>query len=220
MAAALPGTAVSPPPRPDAAACRSILVADLGAAQRIRADLRTDGVPATDDAVAAAAADATADIGTLGIPLRASEVTALRASGMAIDPSTPLLYWVQAGEPERFGGVWIDPPASGHLRVAILASDPNAATLARCLDAGLTVGYVAAATSLADLNRRNERIAADMGSLKAAGIQIQSVGLAVRNSMMVIVVGVTGVTDAIRAELMRRYGDQIVVEEQGPIAPA
>jgi hypothetical protein len=42
----------------------------------------------------------------------------------------------------------------------------------------------------------------------------------VRGSTMVVVVGVTGLTDAIRAELVGRYGNTIVVGEQGPIAPA
>ena len=34
---------------------------------------------------------------------------------------------------------------------------------------------------------------------------------------MVVVVGVTEVTDQIRAALVARYGDAIVVEEQAPI---
>ena len=139
---------------------------------------------------------------------------------MALDPSTPILYWVQVGEPGRFGGIWIEPPGSGRLVVAILDGDPAAATVARCLDAGLEVAYVAATRSLADLNALNARISADMGELRSGGMLIQSVGLSVRRSSMVVVVGVTGLTDAIRAELVGRYGDTIVVEEQAPIAPA
>ena len=215
-----PGEAVSPPPKPNGEACRDLLVTDVGAASRIRADLRTEGVPATDAAVAAAAADPTADTATLGIPLTAGELVALRASGMALDRSTPILYWVQVGERGRFGGVWIDPPGSGRLIVAILGGDRAAATLARCLEPGPDVAYVAATRSLADLNALNARISADMDGLRAGGVQIQSVGLTVRGSTMVVVVGVTGLTDAIRAELASRYGDTIVVEEQAPIAPA
>jgi hypothetical protein len=215
-----PGAAVSPPPRPDAAACRDLLVADVGAAKRIRAELHVEGVPATDAAVSAAAADPSADTATLGIPLTASELTALRASGNYLDRSTLVLYWVQVGEPGRFGGVWIDPPGSGRLVVAILDGDPAAATLARCLEPGSDVAYVAATTSLEDLNALNARISSDMGELRSGGVQIQSVGLTVRGSTMVVVVGVTGLTDAIRADLVGRYGDTIVVEEQAPIAPA
>ena len=215
-----PGAAVSPPPKPDGASCRDLLVADTGAAKRVRADLRTEGVPATDAAVTAAAADPNADLATLGIPLAASELTALRASGIALDRSTPILYLIQVGEPGRFGGVWMDPPGSGRLVVAILDSDPAAVTLARCLDAGVDVAFVAATRSLADINALNARISADMGELRSGGVLIQSVGISVRGSTMVVVVGVTGLTDAIRADLVRRYGDTIVVEEQGPAAPA
>ena len=215
-----PGEAVSPPPRPDGAACRDLLVADVGAAKRIRAELRVEAVPATDAAVSAAAADPSADTAALGIPLTAGELTALRASGNYLDRSTPILYWVQAGEPGRFGGVWIDPPGSGRLVVAILDGDPAAATLARCLDGGADVAYVAATRSLADTDALNARISADMGGLRASGVRIQSVGIGVTNSTMVVVVGVTGLTDAIRADLVGRYGDTIVVEEQAPIAPA
>jgi hypothetical protein len=215
-----PGEVVSPPPRPDGKACRDLLVADVGAAKRVRADLRIEGVPATDAAVTSAAADPTADTATLGIPLAASELTALRASGSYLDRSTPILYWVQVGEPGRFGGVWIDPPGSGRLVVAILDIDPEAATLARCLDAGADVAFVAATRSLADISALNARIAAYMGELRSGGVLIQSTGLGVRGAMMVVVVGVTGLTDAIRAELVGRYGTTIVVEEQGPISPA
>ena len=215
-----PGEAVSPPPRQDGAACRDLIVADVGAAKRIRAELRVEGVPATDAAVAAAAADPSADTAALGIPLTAGELSALHASGNYLDRSTPILYWVQAGEPGRFGGVWIDPPGSGRLVVAILDGDPAAATLARCLDGGADVAYVAATRSLADTDALNARISADMGGLRASGVRIQSVGIGVTNSTMVVVVGVTGLTDAIRADLVGRYGDTIVVEEQAPIAPA
>lgn len=215
-----PGEGVSPPPRPDGAACRNLLVADVDAAKRVRADLRIEDVSATDAAVTAAAADPIADIATLGIPLTTSELTALRASGIALDRSTPILYWVQVGEPGRFGGVWMDPPGSGRLVVAILDSDPVAATLARCLDVGADVAYVAATRSLTDLNALNARISADMAELRSGGVLIQSVGIGVSGSTMVVVVGVTGLTDAIRAELVGRYGNTIVVEEQGPITPA
>jgi hypothetical protein len=126
----------------------------------------------------AAAADPTADTATVGIPLTAGELTALRASGIALDRSAPIRYWVQVGEPGRFGGVWMDPPGSGRLVVAIPDSDPAAATLARCLDAGADVPHVAATRSLADLNALNARISADMGSLRSGGVLIQSVGWA------------------------------------------
>jgi hypothetical protein len=36
---------------------------------------------------------------------------------------------------------------------------------------------------------------------------------------MVVYVGITELTDAIRTELIARHGDSIVVEEQPPITP-
>lgn len=195
-------------------------MADTGAALRIRTELRTDGVPATNDAVAAAAADPTADISALGIPLRTSELAALRASGMALDPATPIAYWVQAGETGRFGGLWIDPPGSGREVVAILSSDPGAMTLARCLEPDARTSYVAATTSLADLKALQDRISSEIGASGPGGAKVQSVGLTVRHSTMVVVVGVTGLTDEMRSQLTAKYGDGIVVEEQAPAVPA
>jgi hypothetical protein len=37
---------------------------------------------------------------------------------------------------------------------------------------------------------------------------------------MVVIVGVTGLTDEIRARLVARDGDTIAIEEQAPITPA
>ena len=65
------------------------------------------------------------------------------------------------------------PPGSGRLVVAILDTDPAAATLARCLEPGQDVAYVAATRSLADTNALNARISADMGELRSGGVQIQ-----------------------------------------------
>jgi hypothetical protein len=39
-------------------------------------------------------------------------------------------------------------------------------------------------------------------------------------SAMIVIVGVTGLTEAIRTELIGRYGDTIVVEEQASASPA
>jgi hypothetical protein len=103
--------------------------------------------------------------------------------------------------------------------VAILNSDHGALALARCLDDGVDVRYVAATRSVADELALDARIGADMSELRSSGIAIQSVGIGVRASVTVVIVGVTGATDAIRARLIARYGASIVVEEQGPITP-
>jgi hypothetical protein len=214
------GQPLDPGLRPSAETCRQQLTADVGAAKRLRAELRTADIPATDAAVTAAANDIAADITALGIPLSRAELTALHASGIFIDRASPVLFWVQAGEPQRFGGIWIDPPGSARYVVGILNSDPTALALARCLDAGIDVRYVTAARSVADDNALVARISADMGVLQSSGVHIVSVGIGVRASAMIVIVGVTGLTEAIRTELIGRYGDTIVVEEQASASPA
>ena len=211
------GEPLSPGVRPTAAECRQHLTADTGAAKLIRSELAIDGLPSTDIAILAAAADPGADIATLGIPITVGELEALRASGTFVDRSSPLRFWVQGGASERFGGIWIDPPGSGRFVVGILDTDPSALALARCLDTGLDVRYVAARSSLADDNALQARISADLSQLKSSGIKVVSVGIGVRAAATVVVIGVTGVTDEIRANLVARYGDTIVVEEQSPI---
>jgi hypothetical protein len=214
------GEPLEPGLRPSAEICRQQLTADVGAAKRLRAELRTAGIPSTDAAVKAAANDPGADITALGIPFSGAELTALHASGIFIDRASPLLFWVQTGEPQRFGGVWMDPPGSGRYVVGILSSDPTALALARCLDAGIDVRYVTAARSVADDNALVARISADMGALQSSGVHISSVGIGMRASVMIVIVGVTGLTEAIRTELVGRYGDAIVVEEQASASPA
>lgn len=214
------GEPLDPGLRPSAEACRQQLTADVGAAKRLRSELRTADIPSTDAAVKAAANDTGADITALGIPLTRAELTALQASGIFIDRASPLLFWVQTGEPQRFGGIWVDPPGSARYVVGILNSDPTALALARCLDAGIDVRYVTAARSVADDNALVARISADMGALQSSGVHIVSVGIGVRASVMIVIVGVTGLTEAIRTELIGRYGDAIVVEEQASASPA
>jgi hypothetical protein len=170
--------------------------------------------------VKAAANDTGADIAALGIPLSGAELTALHASGIFIDRTSPLLFWVQTGEPQRFGGIWIDPPGSARYVVGILNTDPTALALARCLDAGIDVRYVTAARSVADDNALVARISADMGVLQSSGVHIVSIGIGVQASVMIVIVGVTGLTETIRTELVGRYGDSIVVEEQASASPA
>ncbi len=215
-----PGEPIGPGVRPNAVACRQVLTADLGAAKRLRAELGVEQIPGTDVAVLAASVDPRSDVSALGIPLTPAELVALHESGIYIDRASPLTLWVQAAEPGRFGGIWIDPPGSGRYVVGILDTDPTALALARCFDAGLDVRYVAARASLADENALLARILADFEELSSSGIKIVGVGVGVRAAEMVVIVGVTGVTDEIRAGLVARYGDAIVVEEQGPITPA
>jgi hypothetical protein len=213
-----PGEPLVAGPSQSAAACRQELTADVAAAKRIRSDLRVPGIDSSDTAIGAAANDPAADVSMVGIPLTHPELAALHASGLSLG-GNPLSEWVEVGEPARFGGIWIDPPGSDRYVVSILASDPGAMGLAQCLGTGVDLRFVAADTSGADLKALVDRIGGDLDQLRSNGISIASAGIGVRKSVMVVIVGVTGLTDVIRAKLVAQYGSNIVIEEQAPAQP-
>jgi hypothetical protein len=214
-----PGDPLTASAAPSRASCRQELTADVAAAKRIRVDLRVPGIDSSDMAIAAAASDPAADLSTVGIPLTHTEIAALKASGLSLG-GNPLSEWAQVGEPTRFGGIWIDPPGSNRYVVSILSRDPGAMGLAQCIGTGVDVRFVAAGTSVADLTALVDRIARDADEMRSNGISIAGAGIGVRNSVMVVIVGVTGLTDAIRTMLFSRYGSHIVIEEQAPAQPA
>lgn len=166
--------------------------------------------------MSAAATDPAADVTTLGIPLLPAELVALRASGNYLDASSPVALLTQSAETGRFGGSWIEPPGSKRYVVGILNSDPAAIQLIQCASSGVDVPYVAADQSRAALNALVHRIGADLLTLQANGIPIVSVGIGVRADVTVVVVGVHGLTDQIRAKLVEWYGPAIVTEEDQP----
>lgn len=209
------GVAIVPGPRPSADECARIIRADLAAAKRIRADLRIDDVPSDDGAVQAAAADPGADLSTLGIPLLARETNAIGKSGIGLDDHSSLAYLVHVGAPERFGGIWIDPPGTDRWVVAVVGPDPAAVARARCVE-GPNTNYVTARMSLEAGLAIQDRITADWQALAAQGIKLATTSY--DETKGIVVVGVTGLTEDIRRRLMEKYGD-IVVEEQGPIVP-
>ncbi len=209
------GVPIDPGPRPSADECGRMIRADLAAAKRIRADLRLDGVPSDDGAVQAAASDPGADLSTLGIPLQASEVNAIGKSGIGLDEHSSLAILVHAGAPERFGGIWIDPPGTDRYVVAVIGPDVATLARARCVE-GANTHYVTARMSLEAGQAIQDRITADWQALAAQGIKLAMI--AYDETKGIVVVGVTGLTEEIRRRLTEKYGD-IVVEEQGPIVP-
>ncbi len=195
-------------PDEDAAdACDRTLRSDTAAARNIRSsvDLTVTGIPATDAAIARAATDPGADTATLGIPLRATELRALQASGMFVDAATPLAMWVNEGRPDRFGGIWIDPPGSGRYVVSVAFGEPSTQALARCLERpGLDVRYIASDVALADLRDVQDRINEDWQDLEAAGIRIRSTGIDSKAHR--VQVEVEGLSQAQAVRLTDRYG--------------
>jgi hypothetical protein len=202
--------------RPSVADCQLRLRSDLVAAARIRKSLQTPGIAADDAAIRAAAADPDADLVRIGVPLTARELQALQASGMALDPGTALSYWTRVGAPELFGGIWVEPPGSNQMVVAVVDGDPQALALARCLEeAG--VRYVWSAISYAAGEALKDRIAADIHGLLATGVEVNTVDYDELRG--VVTVGVTRVTPGLQAQFVERYGQPIVVIEQSPIQP-
>jgi hypothetical protein len=152
---------------------------------------------------------------TVGIPLRAGEVDALARSGLAMDDHAALAYLVNVGATERFGGIWIDPPGTDRYVVSVVGADPSALGRARCVE-GPKTNYVTARMSQAQGLALQNQINQDWHALGAQGIKLSTTSYDVIRG--VVVVGVTGLTEEIRRQLVGRYGD-IVVEEQGPIVP-
>jgi len=213
--AAAHGLPIDAGPRPSDEECARMIRADVAAAKRIRAELGTKGVASDDAAIRAAAGDPTADLATLGIPITADEKKSIETSGFGLDAHSALSFLVEAGAPERFGGEWISPPGTDRYVVAIVGADPATLARARCIE-GPNTNYVNARRSLAEGRDLQNRITADWQALAAEGIRLVSVAYDVTTGL--VVVGVTGVTDPIRARLQERYGD-VDVQEAGPIVP-
>jgi hypothetical protein len=211
------GEALDAGQKPTADACQQRLRSEQVAAARIRTELGVDGVSAEPVAVKAAAADPTTDLTMLGIPLTAAEMQAIRTSGTAMDPATPLGFWVNAGAPERFGGIWIDPPGSNRYVVAVVGGDLDTLALTRCVEAPDT-RYVWATVSKADGEAVKDRIGADMDAWRGHGVLVNSVDY--DETTGAVVVGVTTVTDALAQEFQATYGPLVRLEVQGPIVPA
>lgn len=207
------GAALPKVDRPDAETCDRLQRGDLLAARNMRTgvDLSITGLEAAEAAVQAAAADPTADIALLGIPLRAAEVAALRDSGMYLDAAGPLLSWVNAGRTDLFGGAWVDPPGSRRYVVSVVDGVRATLDLARCLERdGLDVRYVMATHSIETLRAVQDRINQDWRALEAEGINIVSTGH--RSTTNRLNVEIEGLTDEIAQTMIERYGDAILLE--------
>jgi hypothetical protein len=210
------GEALDAGEKPSPGACQQRLRSEQVAAARIRTELMAEGVSAEALAVKAAAADPTSDLTTLGIPLTAAEIQAIRRSGLAMDAATPIAFWVSAGAPERFGGIWIDPPGSNRYVVAVVNGDPDSLGLARCVEAPDT-RYVWAMVSSADGEALKDRISADIEAWRGRGVPVNFVDY--DETKGVVVVGVTTVTDSLVLEFRAKYGPLVQLEVQGPAVP-
>lgn len=207
------GTPIEAGPKPDPAACQDRIRSEIGAAIRIRGELRTPGVGTDEVAARAAAADPTADTAALGIPLTAAELRALERNGLALDNESPIAFWVGVGAPERFGGIWL---RGGATNVAVLHGDPATLALARCLEPA-NAAYVWANVSLAAGTAVLDRIGADMDRWRARGVVINMIDY--DETTGVVNVGVNAPTPEMLAAFQEAYGPLIRLVQQGPIVP-
>jgi hypothetical protein len=195
--------------------CDTRLRSEETAAAAIRVDLRVPEIATDPTAIAAIAKDPAASTETLGIPLTAAEAAALRKQGMVVgDPSATITYWVNVGAPDRFGGVWIEPPGSSHFVVAIVNGDPATLALARCLER-VDTRYAWADLSIGEGRAKAHRIGSDIQALQAQGMEINGVGY--RENEGNVVVGVTHPSSELLTLLLARYGPPLRLEEMGPV---
>jgi len=148
-ASSLPGgRLIEPPERPDPAACEVLLADDVDAQLHIRAALGVEGVPATKEAVAAAAGGER----VFGVPLSTAEIESLRAAGITEPDQAALLAGLAFAHPDTFAGVRIE---DGATVVQLLRIDDVRLRTARCLEVGDTIGrvrYETAGASTAELD--------------------------------------------------------------------
>lgn len=201
------GAPVAVPARPTDAACDALIRADTDTALRVRTMIGFDGISATAEAVAIAAADPAADIDLYGVPMTEREVAALREAGIE-EPTVALAALVTA-HPDSFGTLWIDGAT-----VVISVGSPDEALLraARCLERGHLAGgvrYVTAGVPIAELNALTDRISEDRNALAREGIEVTIVGSDPVTET--VEVGVRVLTLEIADRLVARYGTVVRV---------
>jgi hypothetical protein len=200
--------------------CDGRLRADIDAAVSIRESLHVHGLATGREAAIAAAADPSATLDEVGIPITAHERELLLTDGPWLSDGLPMDDWVWYGAPDRFGGLWIDPPGSEQYVVSIVDASSQAIELARCVAAltGLQTRYVVARVSYRDGMALSDRIAADLPRLFAEDGIIA--GVHYDQTSGVVVIGVDKPTQAMIDRLKDLYGQGVRVVDQEPMIPA
>jgi hypothetical protein len=155
--------------------------------------------------VAACSANAPASSPSPSVPVLAEQQTRLG----------PLEDYV-ADHPATFGGIWIDP--RGTLVVELAhgrTSLPEPA--ASLVPAGWSIRLQSVPNDLQSLDALSATISAELGNLQASGMDVVSVGVDTPHDR--VAVGVDGLSDAIRAALVARYGPRIEVQPDQPLQP-
>lgn len=194
----------------DPETCQRTIRGDISAAQRIRAYVNVMGLSTSLADARAAAGDPTSAI-DIGIPLSRDERALIARSGQSFPGNAPLLLWAHVGAPDRFGGVWIDPPGSGHWVVAIVGGAADTVLLAQCLQVlrGLPTRYVRADLSYAEGEALQRRVLADRPGWAQRGLTIISCSFA--EELGLVEVGVEQGFESAETILRGSYGPQVVV---------
>lgn len=176
---------------------------------QIRAGFGVEGVPATREAVAAAAGGER----VFGVPLTTAEIESLRAAGSTAPDPAALLAGLAYAHPDTFAGVRID---DGVTVVQVLRIDEMRLRTARCLEVGDAIGrvrYETAGVSTAELDALLARVVADMDLLRDIGVEPTTVWTDATNGT--VVVGLAVPTPEAVTILTERYGPRIRVVEHG-----
>lgn len=195
--------------------CDARLRAEIDAAVGIRLSLRIYGLSVGRDAAVAAAADPNSTLAEVGIPITPAERRALATNGLSVGDNLPLGEWVFDGAPERFGGIWVDPPGSGHYVVSIVGPDDASVELARCVAAltNLPTRFVVARMSDREGEALKDRISGDAQRIQSEGIPLTMVDY--DETRGVVVVGIDKPTDAMVRRIHELYGPAVdVIDEQ------
>jgi hypothetical protein len=136
-------------------------------------------------------------IATYGVPLTAAESAEIDrrlAVQIAVDP---VVEW--AATLQNFGGAYMDQADRG-TPVFQIVGDTAAFSqaLADRLPAGVTARIESVANTRRSLVATKERIWADRASLRAAGIDVESASLDIRNNAVLVEIGAGQSTDASR----------------------
>ena len=206
------GEPLDPGAKPDPATCQQLIRSNVAGAMRIRASLTAPGIAADEGTVRAVAGDPASTTERIGVPLSAPELAALKASAIAIDPWSPISFWVDTGAPERFGGLWLD----GGTYVAVVDGDGESLALARCVEPKTAdMHYVWATISGAAGQAVQTRIGNDMAGWKARGVQINMTYYDVKTGT--VHVGVSAPNPELEAAFRDAYGPIVRLEKAGPL---
>jgi len=167
-------------------------------------------LPATAEAVSAAAADSQATSTSLGTPLTQSEQQSYEATQAIVFNTSAVVDQASQDLPTEFAGAYYSYTPATMVLMLTQPSCPDAAELAKlAATAGVSVTPVIAptATTYQRLTQLDQAITADFGSLEAAGVIITDEHLDVIGDRVLVTLSPSAAPSA-AATMVTRYGAQ------------